>query len=79
MVRAATSLVSAAFAHVFAADAETPPLRLSQVKILKCTKAHVCRDLPYGGRQVSENREIHYNTSRLIASNITSFLGKDSR
>ena len=40
--------------HVFAGDADTPPLRLSPTKIPQCTKAHVCQDLPYGGRQVGK-------------------------
>ncbi len=41
-------------AHVFAGDADTPPLRLSPVKIPACARAHVCKDLPYGGRQVGK-------------------------
>ena len=41
-------------AHAFAGDADTSPLRLSPVKIPKCQKAHVCKDLPYGGRQVGQ-------------------------
>ena len=40
--------------HVFAGDSDTPPLRLSPTKIPKCTKAYVCPDLPYGGRQVGK-------------------------
>ncbi len=40
--------------HVFAGDADTPPLRLSPTKIPQCTKAHVCQDLAYGGRQVGK-------------------------
>ena len=40
--------------HVFAGGADTPPLRLSPTKIPACTKAHVCQDLPYGGRQVGK-------------------------
>ena len=41
-------------AHAFAEDADTSPLRLSPVKIPKCQRAHVCQDLPYGGRQVGK-------------------------
>ncbi len=41
-------------ANVFAGDSETPPLRLSPVKISERTKAHVCKDLPYGERQVGK-------------------------
>ena len=41
-------------ALAFAGDAETPPLRLSPVKIPTCAKAHVCRDLPYGARLVGQ-------------------------
>ena len=41
-------------ANVFAGDAETPPLRLSPVKIPKCAKAHMCKNLPYGGRQIGK-------------------------
>ena len=41
-------------ANVFAGDADTPPLRLSPTKIPKFMKAHVCQDLPYGGRQVGK-------------------------
>ena len=40
--------------NVFAGDADTPPLRLSPTKIPTCTKAYVCQDLPYGGRQVGK-------------------------
>ena len=41
-------------AHAFAEGADASPLRLSPVKIPKCQKAHVCQDLPYGGRQVGK-------------------------
>ena len=41
-------------AHAFAGDADASPLRLSPVKIPKCQKAHVCQDLPCGGRQVGK-------------------------
>ena len=41
-------------AHVFAGDADTPPLRLSPTKIPTCAKAYVCSDLPYGARQVGK-------------------------
>ncbi len=50
-------------AHVFAGDAETPPLRLSPVKIPACAKAHVCKDLPYGGRQVG-NGAVHADVAQ---------------
>lgn len=40
--------------HAFAGGADTSPLRLSPVKIPECAKAHVCQDLPYGGRQVGK-------------------------
>ena len=46
--------VALSVAHVFAGDADTPSLRLSPTKIPKCKKAHVCKDLPYGGRQVGK-------------------------
>ena len=38
--------------YVFVGYADMPPLLLSPAKIPSCTKAHVCHDLPYGGRQV---------------------------
>ena len=41
-------------AHAFAEDADASPFRLSPVKIPKCQRAHVCQDLPYGGRQVGK-------------------------
>ena len=41
-------------AHAFAGDADTQPLRLHPVKIPACAKAYVCKDLPYGGRQVGQ-------------------------
>ncbi len=41
-------------ARVFAGDADTQPLRLHPVKIPACAKAYVCKDLPYGGRQVGQ-------------------------
>ena len=41
-------------AHVFAGDADMPPLRLTPTKIPKCTKSYVCPDLPYGARQVGK-------------------------
>ena len=41
-------------AHAFAGDADASPLRLSPAKIPKCQRAHVCQDLPYGGRQVGK-------------------------
>ena len=50
-------------AHVFAGDADTPPLRLSPVKIPACAKAHVCKDLPYGGRQVGKGA-VHANVAQ---------------
>ena len=50
-------------AHAFAKDADTPPLRLSPTKIPTCTKAHVCHDLPYGGRQVGKGA-VHANVAQ---------------
>ena len=50
-------------AHVFAGDADTPPLRLSPVKIPTCAKAHMCKDLPYGGRQVGKGA-VHANVAQ---------------
>ena len=50
-------------AHVFAWDADTPPLRLFPVKIPTCAKAHVCKDLPYGGRQVGKGA-VHANVAQ---------------
>ena len=44
-------------AHVFAVGVDTPPLRLSPTKIPECTKALVCQDLQYGGRQVGKGTE----------------------
>ena len=41
-------------ACVFAGDVDTPTLRLSPTKIPKCSKAHVCQNLPYGERQVGK-------------------------
>ena len=49
-------------AHVFAGDA-VPPLQLSPKKIPKCAKAHVCKDLPYGGRQVG-NGAVHADVAQ---------------
>ena len=43
-----------AVVHVFAGDADMPPLRLSPTKIPTCSKAYVCPDLPYGARQVGK-------------------------
>jgi hypothetical protein len=39
---------------VFAGDAPVPPLRLAAEKIPGCPKAHVCKDLQYGERQVGK-------------------------
>ena len=39
---------------VFAGDAPVPPLRLVAEKIPGCSKAHVCKDLQYGERQVGK-------------------------
>ena len=50
-------------APVFAGDADTPSLRLSPVKIPACAKAHVCKDLPYGGRQVGKGA-VHPNVAQ---------------
>ena len=50
-------------AHAFAGDADTPPLRLSPVKIPACAKAHVCKDLPYGERQVGKGA-VHPNVAQ---------------
>ncbi len=50
-------------APVFAGDADTPPLRLSPVKIPTCVKAHVCKDLPYGERQVGKGA-VHPNVAQ---------------
>ena len=50
-------------APVFAGDADTPPLRLSPAKILACAKAYVCKDLPYGGRQVGKGA-VHPNVAQ---------------
>ena len=41
-------------ACVFAGDADTPQLQLSPTKIPKCSKAYVCKDLQYGGRQLGK-------------------------
>ena len=58
MKKTVSHVVSLAFAllavHALAGDADTSPLRLSPVKIPKCQKAHVCQDLPCGGRQVGK-------------------------
>ena len=50
-------------APVFAGDADTPPLRLSPAKIPECAKAYVCKDLPYGGRQVGKGA-VHPNVAQ---------------
>ena len=42
---------------VFAGDAPVPPLRLAAEKIPGCSKSHVCKDLPYGERQVGKGTE----------------------
>ena len=39
---------------VFAGDAPVPQLRLAAEKIPGCSKAHVCKDLQYGERQVGK-------------------------
>ena len=56
MKRTASHLVLLALAlpavYVCAGEADTPPIRLSPAKVPACSKAHVCHDLPYGGRQV---------------------------
>jgi len=41
-------------ARAFAEDAGASQLQLSPVKIPTCARAHVCKDLPYGGRQVGQ-------------------------
>ena len=50
-------------APVFAGDADTLPLQLSPRKIPKCAKAYVCKDLPYGGRQVGKGA-VHPNVAQ---------------
>jgi acetyl esterase/lipase len=50
-------------AHVFAGDADASSLQLSPVKIPKCSKAYVCQDLPYGGRQVGKGA-VHANVAQ---------------
>ena len=35
-------------------DASLPPIRLNVAKIPGCSKAHVCNDLQYGGRQLGK-------------------------
>ena len=50
-------------APVFAGDANTQPLRLSPVKIPKCAKAYVCKDLPYGARLVGKGA-VHANVAQ---------------
>ena len=50
-------------AHVFAGDADTPLLRLAPTKIPKSTKAYMCPDLPYGGRQVGKGA-VHENVAQ---------------
>jgi acetyl esterase/lipase len=50
-------------AHVFAGDVNTPPLHMSPTKISECTKAHMCKDLPYGGRQVGKGA-VHPNVAQ---------------
>ena len=44
-------------AHVFAGGVDTPPLQLSPTKIPECTKALVCKDLQYGGRQLGKGTD----------------------
>ena len=39
---------------VFAGDAPMPPIRLNATKIPGCSKAYVCNDLQYGGRQLGK-------------------------
>ena len=50
-------------APVFAGDADTPPFRLSPTKIPTSSKAYVCQDLPYGGRQVGKGA-VHPNVAQ---------------
>ena len=50
-------------ACVFAGGADAPPLRLSPTKIPKCSKAYVCKDLPYGGRLVGKGT-MHANSAQ---------------
>ena len=65
-------------ANVFAGDAVPPPLQLSPKKIPKCAKAHVCKDLPYGGRQVGKGA-VHPNVAQIYDLYLPGNIGEIDR
>ena len=65
-------------APVFAGDADTPPFRLSPTKIPKCAKAHVCQNLPYGGRQVGKGA-VHESVAQTYDLYLPGNLGEIDR
>ena len=67
-----------AVAPVFAGGADTPPLRLSPTKIPSCTKAYICADLPYGGRQVGKGA-VHANVAQIYDLYLPGNLGEIDR
>ena len=65
-------------ACVFAGDADTSPLRLTPTKIPKCSKACVCPNLPYGGRQVGKGA-VHENVAQTYDLYLPGNLGEIDR
>ena len=65
-------------AHVFAGDAVPPPLQLSPKKVPKCAKAYVCKDLPYGGRQVGKGA-VHPNVAQIYDLYLPGNIGEIDR
>ena len=67
-----------AVAPVFAGDADLSPLRLTPTKIPKCAKAHVCQNLPYGGRQVGKGA-VHESVAQVYDLYLPGNLGEIDR
>lgn len=65
-------------ACVFVGDADTSPLRLSPTKISSCSKAYVCKDLPYGGRQVGKGA-VHASVAQVYDLYLPGNLGEIER
>ena len=65
-------------ASVFAGDADTPPFRLLPSKIPTSSKAYVCQDLPYGGRQVGKGA-VHPNVAQTYDLYLPGNLGEIKR
>ncbi len=65
-------------AHAFAGGADTPPIRLSPTKIPTSSKAYVCHDLPYGGRQLGKGA-VHPNVAQTYDLYLPGAIGEIER